>query len=664
MSVQVCNSAQLNINSLLEDDAFFENYLIFDAYKIKNEKVIFTTSIKIISKDENEIFYDDEINAAINKLKDNYQEVLKLRIQNGLTLSDTGIELNLTRERVRQIEEQVIRKLSTWFPGKFLLEVKQRIEDKKILFLSDLPVKNEELKKLVCHVISHRRFRNNFIFDKSFETIIISREYTWNNIKSNIRNFMISIEDVVCTISDLHAFILYLYPKQRSGIIIKKLINDDEIIMIEREKVFFKNIFKTKREKVEFIYTLFKDGFETTKNIDVLREKLNNFFPDVFTKDKNRAITGLADGSPNIYLWDWGKHIHIKHIKDILLNYDFTDILKYIDSELINVLAVDLDRFYQLNKTNLVSLGVPSKYALHTLLKLKYPNDYSYQDSPRISSSGTERLDLSEVLLYVMIEKRTYTVEELMRLLNSPRNRILQLIERIDDIISVDTFIYIKKENVEISTAILEDIIIYVNKQVKELNFLYIGLVIDQFRDQLVSISQYNMEITLIDLLKKSNLKKDFNISNHRIVDSSYAITKSSLNFHYIIEQFMGSKNEISKNELFNYFFIRGLNLNHIMNYYIYSNLKKIVRINEDTFIKLDSLGLQEDNIRSISFLVESTYRNNLHIDEFIANIINDLPKISVNWNRYILSDILDKNVFRVMPSSENPQYLEVKHSE
>lgn len=664
MSMQVCNSAQLNINSFLEDDAFFENYLIFDAYKMKNEKVIFTTSIKIISKDENEIFYDDEINAAINKLKDNYQEVLKLRIQDGLTLADTGVQLSLTRERVRQIEEQVIRKLSTWFPNKFLLDLKQKIEDKKILFLSDLPVKNEELKQLVCNVISHKKFRNNFIFDKSFETIIISREYTWNNIKLNIRNFMISIEDAVCTINDLHAFILYLYPKQKTDIFIKKLISDDEISRIEKDKVFFKNIFKTKREKVEYIYTLFKDGFETKKNVEVLREKLNNFFPDIFTNDKNRAITGLADGSPNIYLWDWGKYIHIKHIQDVLLNYDFTDILKYIDNELNNVLAVDLDRFYELNKTNLVSLGIPSKYALHTLLKLKYPNDYSYQDSPRISSSGTERLDLSKVLLNVMVEKRTYTLEELMRLLNSPRDRILQLVERIDDIITVDTFIYIKKENVKISTTILEDIILYVNKQVKELNFLYIGLIIDKFRDQLFSISQYNMEIALIDLLKKSNLKKDFNISNHRIVDSSYPITKSSLNFHYIIEQFMGSKNTISKNELFNYFFIRGLNLNNIMNYYIYSNLKKIVRINEDTFIKLDSIGLHEDKIRSITFLVENKYKENLHIDEFIENIINDLPKISVSWNRYILSDILDKNIFKVMPSTENPQYLEAKNKE
>jgi hypothetical protein len=50
-------------------------------------------------------------------------------------------------------------------------------------------------------------------------------------------------------------------------------------------------------------------------------------------------------------------------------------------------------------------------------------------------------------------------------------------------------------------------------------------------------------------------------------------------------------------------------------------------------------------------------YKDNLHIDEFIKIIINDLPKFSVNWNRYILSDILDKNIFRVMPSSENPQY-------
>lgn len=48
---------------------------------------------------------------AIETLTDREQKVLDLRYRNGLTLEQTGMRFNVTRERIRQVEARAIRKL-------------------------------------------------------------------------------------------------------------------------------------------------------------------------------------------------------------------------------------------------------------------------------------------------------------------------------------------------------------------------------------------------------------------------------------------------------------------------------------------------------------------------------------------------------------------------
>ncbi len=60
---------------------------------------------------------------------------------------------------------------------------------------------------------------------------------------------------------------------------------------------------------------------------------------------------------------------------------------------------------------------------------------------------------------------------------------------------------------------------------------------------------------------------------------------------------------------------------------------------------------------------METLYDNNLSIDDMILIFKDKLPKISIEWNRFLFADLLDRNLFRILPSQENPQYIEMKVS-
>lgn len=652
----------IDLNSINDDVLAFDNYIIID------QKLIFTTSLKVVLpliESFSEILYEDSFDEEIIKLLSTLPErsvdVLKLHLLNGMTFADIGKILNITRERVRQVEEQAIRKLV--FGGEFFKKINDFAEKNPIFFLKNIPINDMDLKRLVCLILSHKNASGRWTYIDELGFITKDTNYSYDKIKLQLFDFIREIGENIYSYEELESYVSFILPLFDSKFLIDKLLAENEISVVNSNMYFFHSFYKSKREKVEFIYSRYPEGFETTKQIENLKEDLEYFFPGVFIQDKDKAISTLAFMSENIFLWEWGKHIHIKFIEDILDNYDFSDLLQYIDQELDNILAVDLDTYYNKNMMGLQLFGIPSKYALHTLVKLKYPDDYSFQDSPRIASIGTKRLESRQILIDAMSESRIYKLDELMQTLNTPKDRIQQLIERLDDVIVVDTCAYLKIEHINLDNILLSNIIQFVNEQVEAFKFIYIGLVIDHFREQLHSIALYNKETTLLQLLQKYRGKKDFNVSNTRIVSKDYPITRQSLNFHYLLEQLMVNKKQISKNEIFNYFVVRGLDPRLVMAYYHYSKLRSIIRIDDDTFIKMETFEIDHEIILAVTHLIEKHIKGEHHLDDLLKILNTEITFKEIIWNRFIICDILDKSLFRFTPSSDNPLYVEYKRS-
>ena len=69
--------------------------------------------LKAIDSDLDLRDYDPyKIVEAVNRLTERERTVLELRYENNLTLAETGKEFGVTRERIRQLEERALRKLS------------------------------------------------------------------------------------------------------------------------------------------------------------------------------------------------------------------------------------------------------------------------------------------------------------------------------------------------------------------------------------------------------------------------------------------------------------------------------------------------------------------------------------------------------------------------
>jgi len=69
---------------------------------------------------------------AIETLSDREQKVLHLRYEEGLTYEQTGKEFDVTRERIRQVEEKAMRKLrSPFLAKKYILVDAQTTQDLK-----------------------------------------------------------------------------------------------------------------------------------------------------------------------------------------------------------------------------------------------------------------------------------------------------------------------------------------------------------------------------------------------------------------------------------------------------------------------------------------------------------------------------------------------------
>lgn len=646
---------------LLDKDYIKELIYVFDENKKVDNSIEFTTkfSIRLQTK-----LFNKEFEESLNVLKKNGFFILKERLLEKRTLQDVANCQNISRERVRQIENDSIKRLAMYMPRELLFKVRDTLVVKKIVCKDDIPLKEEHLN-IFINVISHPKFPKRFTYDSNFDALIPDSSSSYKEIKKKLKSLLLSFDKYICTQEEVLDYISFISNNIEPSFILKKFLENGDMAYYENNRLFMKSSLTTKNKIAEFIYSLFPEGFDTYKRVDEFRSYLIKYFPEKFdSKTKDRTITGLVSLSEKIVLWEWGKYIHIRYIQDILENYDFSDLIRHIDNELNSLLSVDITGFFNEHKELLIEFGISTEHTLYTLLKLQYPDNYNYLSSPRVALVGTEKFELKEILLDTMNSNKIYSIEELIGTLKSPFHRIQQLIDRTDEIISVDTQMYINKKFINISNDLLDEIIIYLNIKVKELDFIYVGLVIDEFRTKLNSISEYSLEITLLDLLKKYNVKKDFNISNKRIVNKDYVITRHSLNFHYLLDQFMYEKNQISKNELFEYFYIRGLDARVIMNYYLYSRLKLLVRIDEETFVKLNYIGIDESKINKINALVEANFTNNvleLRIDELIKKIKTDIPNIVIDWNRFILCDILYKDLFRVLPSAENPQYIELK---
>ncbi len=643
---------------ILSKDLLLEYYMNFSNYSITDKTIIFESRFSTFYE-KPIIYIDDKILAALSFLNLEHIQLLKSRLVYSRKLQEIADDNKITRERARQIEYQSIQKFIAKVDQSIIIDITQKLSNQSILFFDYIPIQDKELRLLFCAILSYKKSRKA-IFDKKLMALVQNSAFSFAGLLNNIEQYIIRSGETLFSKDSLVDTMQLLFPKvENMEQLIPILEEKKKLRKIDNGQYFFPFLYKPKRPMIEFIFSLYPKGLELHKEINFIANELNKFFPGVFTeKDKKRSIITVAGYSDSILLWAWGRYLHIKYIYPILEKYDFSLVLDYIDEHL-NDTQIDLLSCFEVFERELVSMGISNKYALHTCLKLKYPEEYSYQDSPWISKAGTERRELRQTLKNLMIENRNYSLDELTDIMHTNRTRVQQLIDNTNAIIQVGTFQYKKKEFIDFPKELLNHIIQYANTKVQELNFIYIDLIVDEFAKELNKYNQYDIRIMMLELLKKYLGNKEFNVSNTRIIYKDYPLTKDSLNFQIIVEDLLKDKNTISINEIASYFIKRGLSPNKIMGYYHSSKLKRIVRLDRETFTSVNRVGLKQKDIDKINLLLENCLTGEMHINDIIKNY--KLPLISRKWNRFVLTDLTDHSKFIFSPSRENPIYISKK---
>ena len=617
--------------------------LYFNEKKELETKIIYQTKFVIENKFLHFYFFDEDLIKDLSTIKKEQLEILEMRVY-GLTLQEIADIKGLTRERVRQIESDIVKKILLFHSIQKLLNfINNYINKKSILFLDELPLNDNYLKKLFLYVINKSKTRLLF-FDKVFQSFILNEKFGFENLKNKLNKYIDSENYLI----DSNQF-EELYPIKTEKIY--TIFIENKIIKGIDNKIFIMFSLKSQREKLEFIMTLFPDGIEHKKNADLIRDKCIYFFGDECKKINDRNLISPLDHSEKIYLKDWGKYIHIKYIQSILENsLDF--VIEYLEDELEDI-QINLDECFNKFKNKLENIGIDNKYFLHTILKLKYPEEFNYNDSPWIAPKGVQKVELTKTLEKIVKENKAYYFNDIKNKLKIPDLRLKALLSRNKNIIRISEYGYLNKKYLIFDDREIQS---WIEDKLKKLDFFYVELLLDKFINQLnekfVYLDDFEAKFFVLDYFYKYN--KDYIVTETRFMNTNLLNGYNDFNFHKLIEKYLlNTKQEISMPEVISFYQQRGLKENIIKNRLFHTVEKFICRIDEKNIVSLKSLKIDKEIIYKINELVKDIQQE-ISLEDFIQ-------QHNLNYSKYTITDILNSRYITILPSRENPIWIEKK---
>ena len=307
---------------------------------LKDKKLYEKTLEYLCESNRIEKLYDDRFIVIYKSIKERIHEYLKenearviLNRISGKTLEEIGETLNVTRERVRQIETGGFKKLSSEkFKEDFFLDLYLRYDVNKESFL--VALKEEETYNYLS-----LRYRNEL-----------------NQVK-NIRKPLKEIledEDIPTIIR--RNFERYIYK---------------DYVFFNKERILF--------GRASFVNYIIKDYSNDGISYDDFKEMYDIFLKDLkYEKDENlkigdRSYENRIRDSLNV-LWKPGRKFRYYNI----LGYDFDELLKTINLNQYKNEEYSSLKFFKMYPNLMAMYDIRDEYELHNLLKKictvdKYP---------------------------------------------------------------------------------------------------------------------------------------------------------------------------------------------------------------------------------------------------------------------------------------------------
>lgn len=606
--------------SLIKNDAKFENKLAFLRDDIREEL--------------KEILYF--ITSYNNPKKLNHYFVLQHR-SNGLTLESIGNKINVTRERIRQIEKKALENAISLLNHKLLFEIKTILKylsrHQNVIYVEELnSLVGEELTKLLIYILEN--FENEHLtYNENYDFILIG-DFDWLN----------QIELLVQEMPDKFSSVeLNSYSTRIGGMdIFKYLLITYELVedIIRKNysvkgEVFTKSNLNLEGQYKYVLKEYFQNGIliHDAAEIDLFKKYHYRVFKDkeIFNKSK-RSIAGVIERCS--LLIDKGKYNlqeSIGMIDDILLN----EIKMWIDSS-SGVLLYS--QVFNAFRDQLKPFGVINSYMLHSQLRLKFENEYIFRRD-YMSFLGSDLRLFDEINSTLETYEKFIDIDEVNKLFPSSSNVVvLNFLNNNEDYISAYNKKWISSKN-----------LIYTENDIKVIEEIIISNLDDE---GLITVdSAYELiRIKLLDLFKNNSID-----NKHYLFNFLKFILQDKFDFKkpYIALKgaYIGDPEERLISEIIKY---NEITINEIKDIadnvgYLINNTSEFIsmisfrflRIDVERFINRKTINIDEDQITFIEDLITRTKGSKLGIN---AKGINStfFPKLGFKWNQYSISGFIE----------------------
>lgn len=569
-----------------------------------------------------------------NMIKPEWVTIIEKRFDFNLnqrrTLADIGNELNLTRERVRQIENKVIQKLIEKITEIekilycFYKDIKK--ENTNFITLEELLkyIENEQLSRYLIIILNSKK--TSIIYDEQYGIIYNSKEITLEEIiyeaETQLKD-IIPIADAI-KYDKVEKYILkHEYRIYQEKILVRKNINISSIYLNEI------------KENFDSGYNI---GSEEDYNnlIKIVKEK----YGDIETSSMH-SIQAMIDRNNFIQI-DRGKYLAKEYASNLP---------EKLSDEIINFIinnspVVAYSMIFEEFKNELEKVGISNRFYLKGIIDEKLPKDFNTgRDFINTNSEGnlTTYDIMKEIFKSFDKEFTIDDVREKMPGLKDYNYENYAKAEEDNGLIKMaaKTYIYIDKLNITKEIKIeLKD---YIDRLFEKMDSKILT-------SKKIYASLHIMNRELLDSLNINARFGDFelfSIIQYLYKDNYYfsrPIISLEENFtttsYLLIKEYAERLEKFNYNDIKSYIFkmnIRGL--------YSYLNFMddlsdNYVQINIDSMIRKEKFDISEDKLEKIKEFIDLLLKGKeLRTDNFDGYFM--LPKLNKAWNKYLLIGII-----------------------
>ncbi len=598
------------------------------------------------------------VQRMLDYIKENFHYSILVQRAAGVTLQQLGNQMDITRERVRQIEQRLMEYVNN------VIEVVCHIYQAKYRFTDYISFRSfriyfheKEDLDVAKYVVSVARkdecldFADKLLVNgMKAEDVIRKLEKITKKHIGEVQNFYEKVMDIDEALTargisfvDLEDYLNYLLMNgyKKSGDYLYRGISSYGKLCAVAVKKYFKNGIR-----------IYDD-----EQINRLRELVNLEFEGLELAGNNRSV--MARVSNYLVLCDRGTYISKDRIKinPALLEEIYQYILSLPSS---TVLFSELYLTFR-EKLDAQS-NIHNKYFLQGVLKYYFQKEFKFERD-LIIKKGMEKQEIrSQIAAYIKACGRPVHKNEIKeKFMGTSEMVILNTSYRNSEILHWQYNYFIHASFLKITEedrAMLHDAL----QQLFDIFSGYANeyLLYDRIKNQQDFIKKNSIEnSTNLFYIAAYLFDGEFQFKRPHIVRNREKF--QSLNTDDIIRAFFFDKTVIRYSDYLE--FIKKVQLSMGTSYAVFKHIEQeLVRISEDAYMKKDKFALSEETVKQIYQVIRRHMGKDGYLPIIQIDFYEELPDIGLAWNAYLMETILhhypNENYVLVSPHVEDRRYI------